>query len=316
VAADLVERFGAQTLQAVGVMDGFVVVRADNLVLDPDGADLDALALDRASEWARHVAARLGDPALPAEVPEFTAVRDLEFVRHDRWPQALAAIAGSPPLRAAVIEPLRVSAPDGHGVDLPSYSAWWLSRWARIDERRPGELRMGNAESLLHGLLEPVPEGIDGAFAQALGVCSQLEDLLRRDDGPRTLLDRLSDPRREVSRSDLRRLYDALAEVDPDRLDPPEMVRGSGTDPETVVVDADVAVVVDAPDLLPLMGDRVPLLVSAARAPALADLLDLALLSEVVPGVVTSTGVRREIPPIVARHPDVALQHGNQAQEH
>ncbi len=53
-----------------------------------------------------------GLPPLPPVAVEFTAVRDLDLVDRDRWPQALDLLT-RPPLRAALTEPTRVRLPDG-----------------------------------------------------------------------------------------------------------------------------------------------------------------------------------------------------------
>jgi hypothetical protein len=68
------------------------------------------------------------------------------------------------------------------------------------------------------------------------------------------------------------RLAVALAGVD---VDPPERVRVA---PDRVV-DADRAVVLDAPWLLDRLGDRVPV-AGGGEPAAVADLLDVPLLSE------------------------------------
>jgi hypothetical protein len=57
-----------------------------------------------------------------------------------------------------------------------------------------------------------------------------------------------------------------------------------------IVVDADQAVVVDAPDLLPLLGDRAVVPVAAGAAADLADRLDLPLAGELADFDVVSTG--------------------------
>jgi hypothetical protein len=87
------------------------------------------------------------------------------------------------------------------------------------------------------------------------------------------LLERIGEATRDLSWAQARRLYRRLAGAD---LEPPAGVR-------TVdgVVDATAAVVVDAPDLLDLLGDRGRLLVPYAEAAAMATLLDLPLASEI-----------------------------------
>ena len=63
------------------------------------------------------------------------AVRDLDLVRDDAWPAALALLAREPATRAAVLS--------GGG-----YTAWWLARHARLHGRRPGFWRLPSATGL------------------------------------------------------------------------------------------------------------------------------------------------------------------------
>src|SRR5690606_25376817 len=127
-----------------------------------------------------------------------------------------------------------------------------------------------------------------------------LEDLLADPDGPDDLLDRLADPERRIGHRALHRLWTALAGADPDRVEPPEQVRAvqGGA---IVVADAEDALVVDAPDLLPLLADRPVLLPPAGLAAALADVLDLPLAGEEVPAPVPAPRAVRPVPDAV-RH--------------
>ncbi|QBI52273.1 sacsin N-terminal ATP-binding-like domain-containing protein [Streptomonospora litoralis] len=298
VAQDLVERYGGAALAAVGVLDSFAVARAADLTL---GAALEDArsgtrleGLDGLDEWAEEVAERLGSPDLPPVVAEFAGVADLEFVREDRWPQALELLSG-PRLRATVTEPARVLGERGEVADVPSYTAWWLRTGAVLDGRNPTDLRAADADPVLIGLYDPAPEALDADLAAALGVRSSLASLLAESDGPDDLLERIADPARHVERRALRELWTALAGVDPDRVTPPERlraVRGGSI----VLADAEDAVVVDRPDLLPLLHGRPTVPVPARSAAALADVLDLALAGEEVEGEVTSTGEVRPVP--------------------
>lgn len=293
VAADLVERYGAETLEAVGVLWSFSLVRADDVTL---GSALTESMdeLDGLETWSGEVMERLGAHELPPVVPELVAVADLEFVREDRWPQALELLSG-PRLRAAVAEPTRVLGDDGQVADVPSYTAWWLRTGARLDGRRPTELRTADAAPALVGLYDQAPAGIDGELARALGVRTSLDELLAEPDGPDDLLERLADPGRHVERTALREIWTSLARVDADRVTPPERVRAvrGGA---IVVADADDTVVVDAPDLLPLLADHPVVLVPGEHTVPVADVLDLALASEEVEGRVTSSGDVRPVP--------------------
>jgi hypothetical protein len=270
VLAALVERHGAETLEAAGVLRTFALVRAED-VTEP------ALHLDGEEEWTEE----FGDGFV---VPEFTAVRDLEFVAD--WAGAFALLE-EPPLRAALIDPVRVILADGRHAPVPSYTAWWLRHHPVLNGRRPGELC---APGDLTGLYDPAPEGLDPRIAGALGVRTTLRALLEEPEGPAELLDRLADPARTVSRERLSSLWRALSAADLD-VEAPERVRAF-VDGEPEVVPAGDAIVVDRPDLLPLLGSQPLLFVSED----VADALELALGSEEVPGAVESTGTWRPMP--------------------
>ncbi|MDA2805868.1 sacsin N-terminal ATP-binding-like domain-containing protein [Nocardiopsis suaedae] len=295
VAPELVERHGRAVLAAVGCLDGFAVLRAEDVTLgEALEESLDELPVDGLEEWAEDAVRRAGEEDLPPTVPELTAVADLEFVRPDRWERALDLLAGSP-ARRAVTEPARLLLEGGRAADVPSYTAWWLRTGASIGGHRPGDLRLPGADPVLEGLYEPAPEGLDPELARAVGVRSSLEELVADPDGPDDLLERLADPERHVEHTALRRIWSALARVPADRVVPPERVRAVAGG-AIVVADAEDAAVVDAPDLLPLAEGRPLLPAPAASAEALADVLDLSLLSEAVEGRVESSGRVRPVP--------------------
>ena len=273
VAADLVERHGAETLEAAGVLRTFALVR-DEDVIEPEHH------LDGEEEWADE----LGEGFV---VPEFTGVRDLEFVAD--WPGAFALLA-EPPLRAAVTDPVRVILADGRNATVPSYTAWWLRRHPVLSGRRPGELCVPGD---LEGLYDLAPPGLDAGLLRALGVRTTLRALLAEPDGAAELLDRLADPGRSVSRERLRELWRALAETDLDVAAPAEVRAFVDGEPE--VVPAGDAIVVDRPDLLPLLESQ-PLLFVPVEA---ADALELALGSEEVPGEVESAGTPAPVPDVL-----------------
>ncbi|HET6191867.1 MAG TPA: hypothetical protein VFE59_33265, partial [Trebonia sp.] len=325
--SDLVEQHGAAALQAAGVLWSFGLLTAEDVELDEAEIDLE---LDGVDEWAAGTRDRLrpaGDavPPRPPVAVEFTAVRDLDLVDRDRWPQALDLLT-RPPLRAALTGPARVRLPDGRSADVPSYTAWWLRRNVTLGGRHPSDLRVADADPLLAGLYDPVavPGAVDAdqaltrvladpAVARALGVRSDLAALLAEPGGGDELLARLADPARPVTRPQLRALWLALATaMIPEGVTPPDRVRGVHGDKITVA-DANDVLILDAPDLWPLVADQPLILVPYRHAPRVAELLDLPLASEEVPGIIESAGERRPVPDIV---PDVLIGAPGTYQEH
>lgn len=301
VHPDLVERHGTGVLRAVGALWELTAVRAEEVALGEDLASVfDGAAgeegPDGLEDWADEVLERVGDPELPPVVPELVCVADLDYVADEQWPRALAMLAEGP-LREAVTAPARVLLPDGRVTDVPSYTAWWLRTRALLGGSAPAGLRLGDADPALVGLYDEVSADIDPEFARALGVRTTLEDVLADPDGADDLLARLADPQRHVDRASLRRVWAALAGVDADLVTPPSRVRAvrGGS---IVVADAEDAVVVDSPDLLPLLEEqeRALVLAPAEAAEAVADVLDLDLASEAVTGRVGSAGQLRQVP--------------------
>ncbi|MFC4060287.1 sacsin N-terminal ATP-binding-like domain-containing protein [Planomonospora corallina] len=310
-APELVERYGPGVLTAVGVLDGFAVVNDTDVMIDPDECDHD---LDLEDEWLETVLDLLPGLDVPPVVREFSAVRDLEYVAD--WPSALALLS-RPPLRA-VLHPLRVLVA-GEVVEVPSYTSWWLSTHPVLGGRRPTELRLPGGDPLLFGLYGDAPAVADEAALAMMGVRTTLADLLASHGGPGELLDLLADPSVEVDRAQLRALWVALAGVDPERVAPPRAVRavlggrivvadveggrllsgpGVGSGPEEGGETGE-PVVVEAPDLLPLVADRPLVLAPFDLAEALSELLDLPLAGEVAAGEVTSSGEVRQVPAAV-----------------
>jgi hypothetical protein len=313
IAPDLVDRHGADALRAAGVLWSFGLLTAEDVELDESQIDLD---LDGADEWAADTRDRAQPDArspLPPVALEVAAVRDLDLVDPGRWPRALTLLT-RPPLRAALTEPTRVRLPDGRHADVPSYTAWWLRRHVTLGGQRPSDLRIPDGDALLAGLYDPfgVPEedGTDPKFARiladpavtrALGVRSSLAGLLAEPGGADELLSRLADPARPVSRPQLRSLWSALATADgvtPENITPPHRVRAITGDKITVADAADV-LILDAPDLWPLVADQALVLAPHAYATRLADLLDLPLASEEILGVIESAGESRPVPDVV-----------------
>ncbi|WP_053690585.1 sacsin N-terminal ATP-binding-like domain-containing protein [Streptomyces sp. WM6372] len=305
VDGELADKWGAQPLTACGVLATFQLVRATDVVLDPDELEPrdgdfaepdDAGLLDAVDVWCEDVLDQLPDTPLPPVATELVAVRDLDLVDDDCWPQALAMLA-QPPLRDALTQPVRVLLPDGTTQSVRPYTAWWLRDHPVLDGRRPAGLRAAGGDPLLAGLYTPADAtGFeDEQVLRALGVRTTVPALLDEPGGAAELLGRLADPDREVSDRQLHALYGALADLDPEQVTLPDELRAV-VDGEIVVVDAADAVIADAPDLLPLT-EGLPLLpVAPARAADLAELLQVRRLSETVPAEVTTPGEEHEVP--------------------
>ncbi|MFJ4711503.1 sacsin N-terminal ATP-binding-like domain-containing protein [Streptomyces sp. NPDC088785] len=295
----LAERWGARPLGACGVLGTFALVRAGDVVLDPDELDPrdadypepdDPGLLDAVDVWCEDVLDRLPDSPVPPVATELVAVRDLDLVDEDRWPQALALLA-QPPLRDALTQPVRVLLPDGTHELVRPYTAWWLRGHPVLDGRRPAGLRAAGGDPLLDGLYEPVDAAgfEDEQVLRALGVRTSAAALLDEPGGAAELLDRLADPDRPVRPAQLHALYGRLADLDPEQVTLPDELRAV-RDGAVVVVDAADALVADAPDLIPLAAGLPLLPVAPARAADLAELLQVRRLSEAVDAEPTGTG--------------------------
>ncbi|MDX3854665.1 sacsin N-terminal ATP-binding-like domain-containing protein [Streptomyces sp. AK02-01A] len=321
--ADLAERWGEQPLAACGVLANFALVRATDVVLDPDELEPrdgdfaepdDAGLLDAVDVWCEDVLDRLPETPVPPVATEIVAVRDLDLVDDDAWPRALALLA-RPPLRDALTQPVRVLLPDGTTEAVRSYTAWWLRDHPVLDGRRPAGLRAAGGDPLLAGLYDSVDAtGFDDVqVLRALGVRTSVAALLDEPGGAAELLGRLADPSRPVRAGQLHALYTALADLDPEQVTLPDELRAV-VDGEVRVVDAAEAVIADAPDLLTLAGGLPLLPVSPARAAELSELLQVRRLSETVAAEVTTTGEEHTVPESVhvllgAGTPEAYVEH-------
>ncbi|MER5812636.1 molecular chaperone Hsp90 [Streptomyces sp. NPDC002033] len=303
--AALAERWDADVLAACGVLTAFQLVRATDVVLDPDELEPregdfaepdDAGLLDAVDVWCEDLRDQLPDTPVPPVATELIAVRDLDLVDDDRWPEALAMLA-QPPLRDALTQPVRILLPDGTTRSVRPYTAWWLRDHPVLDGRRPAGLRAAGGDPLLEGLYTPADAtGFeDEQVLRALGVRTTVAALLDEPGGAAELLSRLADPDREVTSHQLHGLYGALADLDPEQVTLPDELRAV-VDGEVVVVDAADALVADAPDLLPLTAGLPLLPVAPSRAADLADLLQVRRLSDTVPAEVTTPGEEHEVP--------------------
>ncbi len=305
--AELAARWGEQPLTAVGVLAAFALVRAADVVLDPDELEPrdgdfaepdDAGLLDAVDVWCEDLLDALPETPVPPVLTELVAVRDLDLVDDDAWPQVLAMLS-QPPLRDALTAPARVLLPDGTTESVRPYTAWWLRGHPVLDGRRPAGLRAAGGDPLLSGLYESADAGeVDAQVLRALGVRTTVAALLDEPGGAAELLARLADPDLSVGAAQLHGLYGLLADLDPDQVTLPDELRAV-LDREVRVVDAADAVVADAPDLMPLAAGLPLLPVRPARAADLAELLQVRRLSEAVDAEVRSEGVRHEVPEAV-----------------
>ncbi|WP_434591192.1 sacsin N-terminal ATP-binding-like domain-containing protein [Streptomyces sp. A5-4] len=304
----LADRWGEQPLTACGVLATFALVRTTDVVLDPDEFEPrdgdfaepdDAGLLDAVDVWCEDVVDQLPETPVPPVVTELVAVRDLDMVDDEAWPQALALLA-EPPLRDALTQPVRVLLPDGTTRTVRPYTAWWLRDHPVLGGRRPAGLRAAGSDPLLDGLYTAADAtGFDDEqVLRALGVRTTVAALLDEPGGAAELLGRLADPDRTVTPRQLHALYGALADLDPDQVTLPDELRAV-VDGELRVVDAADAVVADAPDLLPLTMGLALLPVAPARAADLAELFQVRRLSESADAAVTSQGTVREVPEAV-----------------
>ncbi|MEV6073868.1 molecular chaperone Hsp90 [Streptomyces sp. NPDC052069] len=320
---ELAGRWGEQPLTACGVLATFALVRATDVVLDPDELEPregdfaepdDAGLLDAVDVWCEDILDQLPDTPVPPVATELVAVRDLDLVDDDAWPQALAMLA-RPPLRDALTHPVRVLLPDGTTQSVRPYTAWWLRDHPVLDGRRPAGLRAAGGDPRLNGLYDAVDaSGFDDAqVLRALGVRTSVAALLDEPGGAAELLGRLAEEDRPVGPVQLHALYTALAELDPQQVTLVDELRAV-VDGEVRVVDAADAVIADAPDVLPLTEGVALLPVAPARAAELADLFQVRRLGETIDAEVTSEGEEHRVPESVrvllgAGTPDVYIEH-------
>jgi hypothetical protein len=214
-------------------------------------------------------------------------VADLDLVEDDCWVPAIAMLAADRDTRAALI-----GGHEAHGTPggAPTYSAWWMRTFARIDGRPLSDFRRPGAADLA-GLYDVVPVDLDTELAAALGVRSGLAQAVA--DDPAEVLGRLADPDRspEPARvaAQTAAVVAALAAADQEAIRLPDTMRTvAGT-----VVDADQLCVPDGPWWAQVLGPDV--LVAPGDDPQLtADVLDLALASERVDVTLPPVAAGRE----------------------
>ena len=213
-------------LIAVGVLDGFAVLR-DDAPAGPDH-DLD----DEETWWAEEVdpATDPGGDGPGADPGPLVAVRDLDLVADDRWDAAWPVLAADRDVREALggARPVEVAGGSGPW----PYTAWWLGRHGRLAGRPPTAWRLPGATAV-EGLYDPVPDDVaarlDPAFLAAVGVRTHAR--VRCADDAADLLARLADPARTVPPARAAAAHAALADaVAAGRIavadvDPPDRVR-------------------------------------------------------------------------------------------
>ncbi len=301
---ELADRWGEGPLTAVGVLAGFALVRANDVVLDPDDLEPrdadwaepdDAGLLDAVDVWCEDVLDQLPEADVPPVATELLGVRDLDLVDDDAWPRALGLLA-RPPLREAITTPVRVLLPDGTTRSVRSFTAWWLRDHPVLDGRRPVGLRAAGGDPLLAGLYDEAhTAAVDDGVLRALGVRTSVAALLEEPGGAAELLGRLADPSREVTAAQLHGLYARLSRLDPQEVTLPDDLRAV-LDGEPAVVDAADAVVADTPDLMPLTAGLALLPAGPEHAADLAELLQVRRLSELLPAPVRTEGEPHEVP--------------------
>nr|WP_221472052.1 molecular chaperone Hsp90 [Amycolatopsis umgeniensis] len=238
---EFAEDWPVGTLVAVGVLDSFAIITDDD-PLEPEHG------LPEEHDWWD---SRERPPS------RVLAVRDLDLVGDDAWPEALRLLASRPETWRALTEP------GGH-------TGWWLARYALLDGHAPLDWRMPEAAALA-GLYDVVPDsGLSNEILLAAGVRTELgTDAEDVED----LLDRLGDPERKVSPGLASRAHAALAEYTVDVAAPDRVRVADGS-----AADARDAVVLDVPWFAAVLAPE-RMVVSASGAGALAELLDLPVAS-------------------------------------
>jgi hypothetical protein len=265
-----VEQFGRAAVVAVGVLDGPVLLRE----VDAVGPTHD---LDAEAEWWA---------TLPPDsaVEELVAIRDLEQLDDEALARVLSRL-DQPGLREAIVEPALVTVRDGSRIKARSYTAWWLSSRPVLGGQAPRDLRLPDSEPLLGALYDVAPDGYDAEFLRALGVLASLDDADASE-----VLTRMTDQTRAIDRGQLRALYAWLAGQP---LAVPERLRAVRHG-EIEVVEHSEAVIVDAPDLLPLLGSRAVVPASLDLAADLSERLDRPMASSLGDFAVVSRGTERD----------------------
>ncbi|MGN6333063.1 MAG: sacsin N-terminal ATP-binding-like domain-containing protein, partial [Motilibacteraceae bacterium] len=306
VDPDFVEQVGERALVAVGVLERPALLVLDDAALDPD--ELDEHDVDGLAEWAEDALDLLPEQDLPPLVPWLPAVRDLDLVRPEAWPEVLGLLA-QPPLRDAVVPPVRVVLADGSVREITSYTASWVRQHARLHGLPPTSVRVPGADAVLAALYDEVPVHADPELLRAVGVRTTLAALLADPDGPDDLVARLADPAAAqrldgaLGAATLRALHGALVAAEPAidvaRVRTHPQVRVP-TGSRTRLVPAADVVVADEPWWLQLPWPVEPLVAPAGRAADLADLLGVDLAAETRPPAPPEPGTPAPVTEVLA----------------
>ncbi|MFI2365700.1 sacsin N-terminal ATP-binding-like domain-containing protein [Promicromonospora sp. NPDC019610] len=282
VRADVVERWGADTLGAAGAHADLGIYRVADVVTPDGDDDADYGPDDPAgwlADWDEYLDLLADELGAGAWVGDVAAVPDLDALGEavdtraapDPGPGSLAAglarIAADPERRRALLTPVR--SPDAPDREAPSYTAWFLRR------RLGAPFALGDTP-----LLPPAPPetvGLDADLLTALGGLDNLADLPGRD-WP-SVLERLPDTSAgpsgrlpvDVARAVWTGLA-ALARADGPGIAPPRL---PAFGPAGITVESTDDLAVAASPRWAQLGPVVP--APADVAEALADLLDLPL---------------------------------------
>ncbi|PFG39109.1 hypothetical protein ATJ97_1604 [Georgenia soli] len=266
VRADVVARWGAATLRAVGVRTDLVTVTVRDVVAEPAGED--DVRLDGWGDYLAHLADVLGAGAYVGDV---VAVADLDAVADDAWPRLLARVAEDPDARAALLTEVRASV--GGAGTAPSYTAWWLLEELGAPFAHP---RGAGATPFL----PPAPAGTEALDDVVLAAVGAVSDVTELDAGAWDgYLDHWPDGG-TLAMTDAVALWRALAGAAADgvRLTPPEVV------PALVEGSAHMVPADDAVVAAPVWAQVRPVVPAPADlVEQLADLLDLDAETDVVP---------------------------------
>lgn len=223
------------------------------------------------------------DALTAAGVVGALTVRDFDEVRDDAWAEALGGLTA---LDDETLDWLRA-----HAV-LPAAGG------ALVPVR---ELLADDADPLLDGLYErvaPLPEA-SRRVAARLGLVTTVDAM--DDNGLASLADRLAE---RGTLPQVRALYAALAQADVP-LDPSQV--RAVRDGALVTVPVAEAHAVDRPDLLPLLAGRAWLPVDVSLGAALADVLGVALASDLDARVTSTPAATARLADLVPGAPDAGV---------